>query len=282
MTLKNQKILSALLLLAGAGWAAEKQDHDLFNPVPRDQLRPLSADRPDATESPYTVDAGHVQLEIDIVAYLRDRSPGARDGTEVEGLGLGITNVKLGVTRSVDVQLVIETFVDVETTTPGATTTTNGFGDLTLRVKINLWGNDGGETAFAVMPFLKFPTNQDNLGNNDVEGGIIFPFGMELPNGWGLGLQIEFDIVRNAADNGYDLDFAQTIVIGHALFGDVSAFLELASVFPADDGTDWIGTINSGLTWLVNPNLQFDIGVNVGISRDADDLVLFLGVTKRF
>ena len=70
---------------------------------------------------------------------------------------------------------------------PGPATTTDGFGDITTRLKVNLWGNDGGRTALAIMPFLKVPTASDGLGNDVVEGGIIVPFAFELPAGWSCG-----------------------------------------------------------------------------------------------
>ncbi|MEY4692414.1 MAG: hypothetical protein RIT19_2739, partial [Verrucomicrobiota bacterium] len=40
--------------------------HWLLDPVPRQRLRPLATDRPDQTESAYSVDAGHVQFEVDV------------------------------------------------------------------------------------------------------------------------------------------------------------------------------------------------------------------------
>src|SRR5262245_52301608 len=42
----------------------DKSGYNLFNPVPADQLRAMTLDGPGATESPYTVDAGHFQLEM--------------------------------------------------------------------------------------------------------------------------------------------------------------------------------------------------------------------------
>src|SRR5687768_12670676 len=41
-------------------------------------LRELTTDRPDSTESPFTVDAGHVQIEMDFLTYGRTRLDGAR------------------------------------------------------------------------------------------------------------------------------------------------------------------------------------------------------------
>jgi hypothetical protein len=36
-------------------------------------MREMSTDRPDLTESAYTVDAGHFQVEMDVVRYTYDR-----------------------------------------------------------------------------------------------------------------------------------------------------------------------------------------------------------------
>jgi hypothetical protein len=46
-----------------------KSEYNLFNPTPLAAMRELSPDRPDKTESPHTVDAGHFQLEMDFVNF---------------------------------------------------------------------------------------------------------------------------------------------------------------------------------------------------------------------
>jgi hypothetical protein len=38
-------------------------------------MREMSTDRPDQTESAYTVDAGHFQVEMDLVSAMFDRDP---------------------------------------------------------------------------------------------------------------------------------------------------------------------------------------------------------------
>lgn len=45
----------------------------------------------------------------------------------------------------------------------------SGFGNLTARLEVSLWGDDAGTTAFAVMPFLKFPTNTGELSDKQLE-----------------------------------------------------------------------------------------------------------------
>ena len=47
--------------------APDKSHYHLFNPTPRELMREFNTDRPDKTESPYTVDAGHFQFEMDVL-----------------------------------------------------------------------------------------------------------------------------------------------------------------------------------------------------------------------
>src|SRR5258706_4958287 len=80
------KGLSWLLILgvvtAGAGAqgpisgqpAVDKSAFHLFNPTPANDLREMDTDGPGATESPYTVDAGHFQVEMALVSYTTDNN----------------------------------------------------------------------------------------------------------------------------------------------------------------------------------------------------------------
>src|SRR5687768_11189412 len=77
---------------------ADKSGYSLFNPTPASLLRELSADRPDVTESPYTVDAGHVQVELSFAEWGK--------GSGVEDLAVLPFNFKVGLTNYADVQFV--------------------------------------------------------------------------------------------------------------------------------------------------------------------------------
>src|ERR1051325_1682105 len=57
---------------------ADKTIYSLSNPTPASLLREMSTDRPDATESPFTIDAGRAQLESDFLSYTRNRLDGVR------------------------------------------------------------------------------------------------------------------------------------------------------------------------------------------------------------
>lgn len=134
-------------------------------------LRDLEADRPDATESPRTVDAGRFQIESSVVDYARDRSGGA----EFETWTIGETNIKYGLNDSMDLQLIIAPYVREITHVNGVRDEVEGTGDITLRLKWNLWGNDEGRTALALFPYIKAPTGSSDISNDEWEGGIIVP-----------------------------------------------------------------------------------------------------------
>jgi len=253
-----------------------KWQYNLFNPTPRALMREMSTDRPDKTESPYTVDAGHFQFEADLVSFgIDQRNAG---GERVFGVNVANVNLKAGLLNNVDLQLVVENYVYEQVRADGVTARKSGFGDLTTRLKVNLWGNDGGRTAFAAMPFAKFPTNTGGLGNKRVEGGIIFPLAVELPYGWGMGVMTEFDIVFRE-DGGYGPDFINSITFAHDIFGNLAGYVEFFSQLSEGD---LIITVDAGLTYALTEDIQLDCGCNFGVTEAAEDFNPFVGISMRF
>jgi hypothetical protein len=271
-----------LLLAAGAGaargqaGATDKSAFNLFNPTPRELMRELSADRPDVTESPYTVDAGHVQLEVSFVDFVHDDEDDVRTRT----LTVAPLNLKLGLLNNVDLQLVVDPYVEIDVD-DGADETLNGFGDTELRLKVNLWGNDGGTTAFGIMPFVKLPTGGDEVSNDHVEGGVIFPFAADLPAEFSLGLMAEFDVVYDAADDDYEVEFVHTATVGHGIVGNLAGYVEYIGIAPFDGDADYLALVGTGLTYQLNDDVQLDAGVNFGLTDEADDFNVFAGITVR-
>lgn len=261
-------ILAALLLLAAQDAAAAKP------------LRELSTDRPDKTESPHTVDAGHVQLELDFAKWAADRNGPERTRT----LTLAPVNLKLGIGRDTDVQLVFDGHIRerTEDRLTGARRTIDGAGDVTLRLKHNLWGNDGGSTAFALMPFVKLPTASNGLGNGHVEGGIIAPLAVTITDGIDLGLMTEVDVVRKDDDSGYTAAFINSATVAFDLTEQLGLYTEIYSERSAERGAGFVATFDAGLTYAVGEDTQLDLGVNVGLTDAADDLELFVGLSRRF
>lgn len=235
--------------------------------------RPLSADRPDVTESPYTVEPGRAQVEFSFAEWTRDD-----DGARTDRWSLAPMNIKTGLTERVEVQLLLAPWSWIDEHGEGHA---DGPGPTGLRFKVNLWGNDGGDTALAVMPFVVFPVGDRAFAPERVEGGLIVPFAMELDWGFSLGLMAEFDFVWDAEDRVYDLEFVHSAALGRELFGDLGGFIEYVGVLAAPDG-DYQASANAGLALGIGPDVQFDCGIGIGLTESADDLRLFAGMTVRF
>ncbi|MEM9079703.1 MAG: transporter [Verrucomicrobiota bacterium] len=241
--------------------------NSLFDPVPSDQLRDLSADRPDATESPITVDAGHIQIETSIYDF--------RHNNDDESHTFGAINFKLGLTDNSDIQFVFDAYTREDLAASGGS---EGFSDLTVRYKYNLWGNDGGDSALALFPFVKIPTGGD-LSNDEWEGGLIVPFGTDLAEDIGLGLMAEIDYVFDEDTGDHNFEFLHTAVLGFDLTEQIGLFTEYIGIAAEDRYEAYFA---GGLTYAVHENLLLDCGAQIGLNAHAEDLGLFTGFTVRY
>jgi hypothetical protein len=256
----------------------DKWQYHLFNPTPREHMREMSTDRPDSTESPITVDAGHFQIESSLFDYGRTK----QGGIEEEVFTYGAVNFKVGLLNNVDIQFVFDAYTEVRTKdrATNITETVGGYSDLQVRLKINLWGNDGGNTALAFFPFVKIPTGSD-LGNDNVEGGLILPFSVGLTEKIGLGLMLEVDFVYDDEERSYEAEIFHTAVLGFDLTDKLGFFVEYAGTTGSAE-FDYIATANAGFTYGVTDDLQLDTGVRVGLNDAAEDFGVFAGFSVRF
>ncbi len=260
----------------------DKSTFHLFHPTPTEWMREFSTDRPDQTESPHTVDAGHFQMEADAVTaeFDRDRT----NGGDVRSTSWGSSiNLKAGLLNNVDIQFVLDPYAHsrVEDRLAGTVDQTSGVGDLQTRLKINLWGNDGGTTAFAVMPFVKWPLSASEVRNGRTEGGCIFILGCELPAGWNVTAQHEVDFVAGT-DRGHDTVFINSITFGHDIIGPLAGYVEFFSLVSTAPDSPWQGQADIGFTYALNKHTQLDFGCNFGVTRSAPDFNPFLGFSLRF
>lgn len=244
--------------------------------------REMSTDRPDKTESPYTVPKGMVQMESDLAAYTYDKHNA--DDVTLKAWNFGSLNFKYGVADNVDFQVVFDGYLNEKTEdrATGVTSRHDGVGDLTARLKVNLWGNDGGSTALALMPFVKVPTASHGLGNDEVEGGLIIPLAVELAKGWGMGIMTEVDITADEGGGGHHAEFVNSVTVGHDLTEKLGAYVEFWSLISAENSSDWQGSVDVGLTYALTDNLQVDAGCNFGVTESAEDVHPFVGLSYRF
>ncbi|HEY6226965.1 MAG TPA: transporter [Verrucomicrobiae bacterium] len=276
--------LTGFIAPALAADAPDKSQYHLFNPTPRESMREMSTDRPDKTESPYTLDAGHFQIESDLFAYAYDHDSSNGANLRGDSWSFATLNLKAGLCNFADFQVVFFPYNRVRTDDriAGTIGRQSGFGDVLTRLKVNLWGNDGGACAGGIMPFVKWPTSQDNLGNRAIEGGVILPVTFDLPAGFSAAMMTEFDWLQNADSRDYHPEFVNSISFSHPIVGKLEAFLEFYSLVSAENDAPWVGTVDFGFTYGITENMQVDAGAYLGVTKSAADIAPFVGFSVRF
>jgi hypothetical protein len=63
--------------------------------------------------------------------------------------------------------------------------------------------------------------------------------------------------------------------------------LKRLNEFWTDQDFDPSGTVrqysyNTALVWLINPDMQLDVGANFGLNRNTPDVVSYIGISTRF
>lgn len=268
---------------SAAAAAPDKSGFTVFDPTPAADLRPLCTDRPTKSTSPCTVDAGHFQLESDLLNVNYDRTGGLTTTTWL------VTNptLKLGLTNTVDVELNIVPLeiATVRDRATGQSVRATGVGDLYARLKWSLLGDDGGAVGFALVPYVKAPTASAGLGDGAVEGGLIVPLSVNLPMNVQLVVDPEIDLLKNAADTSRHVNTSGLISLSRPVTKTVTLSAELWSDVNFDSaGRTTQVSADLGAAWIPasDQNFQLDGGVNLGLNDRTPAVQAYLGVSRRF
>jgi hypothetical protein len=256
---------------------ASSSKYTLFNPVPKTLMRDMDTDRPDITEAPETVDAGHFQFETDLINIERKRSDDKEQTTTL----INQFNLKLGLTTTTALQVGFQSFgVQQERNLSGGDkATSRGVGDITVRLKQNLVGNDNGLFAMALLPYIKFPTAQYQ-SDGRFEGGFIVPMQMKLPGEWKIGMQVEGDRLKDEDMNTLHTEFLQSLTICHELAKHLDGLAETYYTYNFKD-KHWANFLNAALQVEAAKDFKVDAGLNYGLQHDAEK-TYFLGMSVRF
>lgn len=239
-----------------------------------DAPAPICTDRPTKSTGTCTADAGHLQVETDLVDYVHSRIDGAR----VDAWSALNPTLKYGVGERTDLEINIALYNSVQATgSPAA----RGAGDAWLKLKRRFVL--GPTLEVGLMPVLKAPTAARSIGNGAWEGGLLVPVIAQLAADWSLNLSPELDVAANADGRGHHVATAQLVNLGRPVGHDVTLSLELWGASDWDPaGRHRQASFDVGAAWLSSPALQFDGGVNWGLNRATPSLQAYLGVSQRF
>lgn len=280
-------VVIALLISLIPSWAKaedpDKSGYTLFDPTPDDLMRKFAPDRPTKAFSVRTIDAGHFEIEADFANYATSSSNGA---TPRNFQTLDPT-LKLGLTNWMDVEVQFNGLQHVESfdaTSPFNFQNVTGFGDVFLRTKINLFGNDSGPMGFALIPYVKLPSSSNPLiSNGAVEGGLIAPFALR-PGDFIVTLMTEIDDLKSLTGNNRYANFVNLVSVSHPVPGTdgINAMVELYSSAGTDPATAPIYTLDFGMNFRLNQHVILDVGLNLGLNNAAPKAQVYTGISARF
>ncbi len=266
----------------------DKGAYTLWNPTPRDQMRDMDTDRPNKTNTPHTIDAGHFQLETGLADYLyfRDQSNGADARSQTWGVGQ--VNLRVGILNNLELNAGVTSYLfqHFHDTLTGQTSRQSGLGDTIVGGKLNLWGNDGADgtwaTALAIQPQVKLPTAHRDLGTGHTEVTVGVPFALNLPGDVHLGLQTTPGWVRNSDNTGYVAGWQNSLTVDRVFFSHWDVYAEFWSQVTTERHREGQGTVDLGVIYQMTRNLSWDMGVNLGINKASPTVEWTVGVSFRY
>lgn len=268
------------------GSCPDKSQYTLFNPTPTECMREFEPDRPDLTDNPFTIDAGHVQFETDLVNYALSRPD--EEGTVTEKFLFGSTDIRVGLTNRTEVDFLVQPINAVWTQFEEPSSDDWAAGPDTLEIgwRYNIYGNDtygkSSKTALGIRPFIEIPTVKNGVGEENVEGGISVLFAAKLADRIEVEMMTEYDFIKNEENSGYHVEYFNSGNVSYQWNSKLSTYFEVATLFGNKDDSSGIVLLGFGVLFQPVENLQIDFGANFGVTDASDRINPFLGVTKRF
>ena len=241
-------------------------------------LPPICTDRPTKANATCTVPAGRVQLETSLAGWSLTKAGGAR----LSSVTLGSTAAKLGLSSHSDLQIGFTPYVRVASKDGGETDRVSGIGDVTIRYKHRLTGDDA-KVQVGLIPFVKLPTAKRSLGNRKVEGGLAVPISFTLAGPVTMTLGPEADWLADGDGRGRHPAIVNLVNIAAPIASRVTLAGELWTNFNFDPASTLKqASADAALAFALSANVQLDAGANFGLTRDTPDIEAYAGISARF
>lgn len=220
------------------------------------------------TESPFTVKPGRFLVEMDALSVSWDRD--AAGGGRTTAVAVASTLLTMGLHDRLDLQVGADLFLSQKVDQGGLRERDSGIGDVYLRAKLTVWGDEASGSGLAVLPYVRLPTGKSGLGSGSTEGGLIVPWVRSLAGGGNLQAMGQVDLIRNAADDGYDVFTFFSAAVDRPLTRAVGVYGEVTAG-KGTGGDPWSSTVGIGATLALSERAWWDFAVYRGIARGAPD-----------
>lgn len=242
----------------------------------------MITDRPDQTESAAVVGKGKAQIEA---GWLFRNLGGERHRVEIQEVPG--TLARVGLSQRFELRVGWVGFVaidrDIESAVP-ITPRVNGIGDADLGCKVRLADEKGARPEIAVLAGTSLPIGDDELTTDRADPSfrlsLAHTLSERLSLGYNLGVAWESSQILASEHTTLSRPF-YTVALGITLNDWIGSFVELYGDASGSAGGPPNHLVDAGLTFLFQPNLQFDVAAGKGLNDAADEWFVGIGLSVR-
>jgi hypothetical protein len=145
----------------------------------------------------------------------------------------------------------------------GALNTRTGF-------KFDALDQSGVVPELAIIPEMLFPTDDEDVASDEVEGEIRLAGDYVLTEALAFGGNANFAERKGTLSDDHFFEFAGSATLGLAVTDSLGGYVEYFTIMPDDPALEDSESINGGFTYIVDSNIQVDTFAGFGLDENAD------------
>jgi len=233
----------------------------------------LVTDRPDQTESANIVQPGALQIETGFASEFD------REGDlKTNYLSANNMLLRLGVIKNLELRLIWDIGKLTNKFNGNTISEVGGLQPLAIGAKIGIYQDKEAGIDFAFMGHLTLPYfGKEEFRPEDVVPDFRLAFSHPINDNMGMSYNAGLGWAPSPTSNTFEEFGIYTVALGFGITEKLSAFVENYGFIFGD--FDFDVRIDAGVTYLVNPNLQFDVSGGLGLTSNAPDGFFSAGVS---
>jgi len=224
----------------------------------------MNADRPDVTESAYTVVKSRLQIETGFLL---------QNDTDIEIMDIANTLFRYGLTKSLEFRAGAG-FRRETVTISGNDQTYDGIADVSVGIKVRVFQHIRRFPDAAVILSGTLPVGEDRFSSDRVEPKAILALAHKLNRRLSMGYNF-----GGYWENGVHLNLLASASLGIWIAGPFSAFVEGYAESPHGTPTEIL--LDAGIIISLAKNFQLDASFGGAINEEAPDRTINVGFAWR-
>ncbi len=227
------------------------------------EIEPIQLDRPDQTESVSTVPKNHFQMEN---GFLFEHFK-----NDIKSTAYPASLIKYGLTDNFELGVIVEL-----NTIEAGTEKSTGINPITLRFKETITEEKGLLPAISFIGYLGIP----KLASKNFKTTYYAPaFRFTLQNTLSDNLSLGYNLGAEWDGLTPEPIFIYTLTLAYSLSEKTGIYGELYGYAPQESKADH--RMDGGITYLLRPNICFDVSGGAGISNSSLQYYWALGFSFR-